>query len=112
MEDFYMKRMINKIVLSLLLLSCGTQTVHAGLSQMTKSAAHSVLKTVGDNPGWLAFAGMIVATYDHLLRMESRRYEREIDEADTAWRLAKASTVIGLSAIALSAACKWWASKF
>ncbi len=107
-----MKRIINKLALSILLLSCGTQTMHAGLSQMAKSAAHSVLQRIGNNPGWLAYAGLVAATYGHLLSMEERSYSREIDEADTAWRVAKVSAFIGFSAVALSAACKWWASQF
>lgn len=104
-----MKRIFKNLMLGALLLTTSAQVTHAGISQTAKSAAQYLLKKVGNNPGWVAYAAIIPCVYMFVAEQENPGSSEE--KAAIWYRTLRACLPIGLGAVAISAACNWWASK-
>lgn len=100
-----MKHVFTNLILGLL-LTTSAQIAHAGIGQIAKNAAQYVLKKVGNNPGWVAYAGLLPLMY--LIYDEP---DPILEPKEKVKRIGRAAGLVAFASIAFSAACNWWASK-
>lgn len=94
----------------LAILVVSSMPAHAGLKEMTKNSFGYILKKVGDNPGWLAYAALAACTYKSLVCTAAVEGNTE-EENKFATKVAAGSLGIAAASAFIAYVCSWCAKK-